>query len=80
MATRLADRVPLERIEQRARPVNLGQLLVTLVVGVFYALGFAAAKVVVIAGVLLGWVVAAVVTGWQDAGKPVEERRRASVA
>ena len=80
MATRLLDRVPLERIEQRAQPVNLGRLLMTLVVGVFYALGFVAAKAVVVAGVLLGWVAAAVVTGWQDAHLSAEERRRARVA
>jgi len=26
--------------------------------------------------VTLGWAIAAVVTGWQDAAKPAEERRR----
>jgi hypothetical protein len=51
-----------------------------LIVGFFYLLGFIARKTMLGLGVLLGWAVAAVVEGWQDAGKPAEERRRARVA
>lgn len=76
MAVRLLERVPIQRIEEQARPVDLGRLLMVLVVGFFYVCGFATRKVVLVLGVGLGWAVAAVRTGWQDAGKPVEERRR----
>jgi hypothetical protein len=80
MATRLLDRVPLERIEQRARPVNLGRALVTLVVGVFYALGWLAGKVVLVAGVALGWAWAAAAEGYADGRKPTEGPPRAGPA
>ena len=80
MAVRLLERVPIDRIQEQARPVDLGRLLVMLVVGVFYLLGFAARKTVMVLSVGLGWMVAAVRTGWQDAGRPAEERRRARAA
>ncbi len=80
MSVRLLERVPIERIEQQARPVDLGRLLVVLVVGFFYLLGFAARKVVLVLGVTLGWVIAATRTGWQDAAVPAKERRRAEPA
>jgi len=80
MATRILERVPLDRIEQHAQPVEGGRLLMAAVVGVFYLLGFIAAKTVILLGVVLGWAVAAVKTGWQDAHLPAEERRRARVA
>ena len=76
MAIRLLERVPIEQIEQQAKPVNLGRVLQLLVVGLFYLLGFVARKAVLLVGVTLGWAIAAVVTGWQDAAKPAEERRR----
>jgi hypothetical protein len=80
MATRLLERVPLDRIEQQSQPVDVGRLVMLAVVGVFYLLGFVAAKAVIGLGVLLGWVVAAVRTGWQDARLPAEERSRARAA
>jgi len=80
MATRILERVPLDRIEQQTHPVDVGRLLMLTVVGVFYLLGFVAAKTVILLGVLLGWAVAAVKTGWQDAHLPAEERRPRGVA
>jgi len=80
MATRILERVPLDRIEQQARPVDAGRLVMLAVVGVFYLLGFIVAKTVILLGVLTGWVVAAVKTGWQDAHLPAEERRPRGVA
>jgi hypothetical protein len=80
MATRLVERVPLERIQEQARPVDLGRVLIMLIVGVFYLLGFVARKVTLVLGVSLGWMLAAVRTGWQDAAKPAEERARGRVA
>ncbi len=80
MAIRVLERVPIDRIEERSAPVDLGRLLMLAVVGFFYLLGFMARKAMLVLGVVLGWMIAAVVTGWQDAGKPAEERRRARVA
>jgi uncharacterized oligopeptide transporter (OPT) family protein len=76
MAVRLLERVPIDRIEQQAKSVDLGRLLPVLLVGFFYLIGFVARKAVIVVGVGLGWMVAATRTGWQDAGLPVEERRR----
>lgn len=80
MATRLTASIPLDRVAERAQPVNLGRLFLLVVVGVCYALGFVAAKLVMGIGIVLGWVAAAAVTGWQDAHRPAEERHRATVA
>ncbi|HEY5986521.1 MAG TPA: hypothetical protein VIV12_09110 [Streptosporangiaceae bacterium] len=76
MAIRLLGRVPIERIEEQAKPVDLGRLLMLLVVGVFYLLGFVARKVVMVVSVGLGWMLAAAKTGWQDAAVPPAERRQ----
>ena len=87
MAIRLIDRVPMDRIESQAEPVQFGRLLAALVVGVFYLAGFVARREWRGLGLLLhgvsvgvGWAVAAARTGWQDAGMPAEERRRARAA
>lgn len=76
MAIRLLERVPIERIEEQAKPVDLGRLLMLLIVGVFYLLGFVARKVVMVVSVGLGWMLAAAKTGWQDAAVPPAERRQ----
>ena len=87
MATRLLERVPIDRIEQRADPVDLGRLLAAVMVGVFYLAGWIARREWQGLGLLLrgvsvgaGWAVAAARTGWQDAGAPAEERQRARAA
>ena len=80
MATRILERVPLDRIEQQARPVDVGRLVMLAVVGVCYLLGFVVAKAVILLGLVLGWAVAAVRTGWQDAHLPAEERQSRGVA
>ncbi len=80
MSVRLLERVPVERIEAQARPVDLGRLLLTFFIGVLYLVGFVARKVVLVLGVMLGWAIAATRTGWQDAAVSAEERRRAQAA
>ena len=87
MAIRLIDRVPMDRIESQAEPVQFGRLLAALVVGTFYLAGFVARREWQGLGLLLhgvsvaaGWAVAAVRIGWQDAGTPAEERQRARTA
>lgn len=76
MALRVLDRVPVDQIEAEAKPVDLGRLLMVLIVGLFYMIGFGARKVLLVAGMGLGWMVAATRTGWQDAAIPPAERRQ----
>jgi len=47
MATRILDSVPVERITAEARAVNLGRALLTLLLGVFWALGWLVGMVTV---------------------------------
>ena len=76
MAIRILERVPLDRIQEQAKPIDVGRLLMVLVVGFFYLCGFTTRKTALVLGVGLGWMLAAVRTGWQDAALPAEERRR----
>jgi hypothetical protein len=69
MATRLLDRVPLERVEAEARQVNLGRALLTLLVGVFWVLGWLAGMASL--AVRIAW--AGVKEGWSDARRPFLE-------
>jgi hypothetical protein len=80
MATRLLERVPVDRIGEQAKPVDLGRLLMLAVVGVFYLLGFVTRKLLIGVGWAVGWAWTAARTGWQDAAVPAEERHRARVA
>lgn len=60
------ERVPVARIEREASEVDFGRLLLTVLVGVFWVLGFVAGKVVLFVGVVLATVWAALKTGWAD--------------
>jgi hypothetical protein len=60
MAVRVLDRVPTEQIELEAREIRPGRGLRTLLIGVFYAIGWTAGKVSVggrlaMAGIRRGW-------------------------
>lgn len=60
------DSIPVDRIGADAREVQFGRLLVTLIVAVFFGVGWVAAKLwlgVAFAGV-------AVKAGWIEARKP----------
>lgn len=61
MVTRLED-ARAERIRQNVEPVHLGRLFATVLLGVFYILGWLAAWVAV--GIAWAW--AATKTGWRD--------------
>jgi len=63
MATRILDRVPLDRISAEARQVRLGRAVLTLLVGVFWLLGWLAGMV----SVGIGFACAAAKTGYTDA-------------
>lgn len=76
MATRLVDRVPLERIQAEARQVDLGRALLTLLVGVFWLLGWLAGKLTL--GV--GFAYAAARVGYVEARSPTKAGPRAGPA
>jgi hypothetical protein len=63
LATRILDRVPLDRIEGEARQVHLGRALLTLLVGLFWALGWLAGK----ATLAIGFAYAAAKVGFTEA-------------
>lgn len=69
MATRILDRVPLDRIEGEARQVHLGRSLLTLLVGLFWALGWLFGKGSLAVRIIL----AASREGWRDARRPFLE-------
>lgn len=63
MTTSLLDRVPVDAIADEAQRVRWGRLLLTLLVGVFWLVGWTAGKVFV--GLAYCW--AAVTVGWKEA-------------
>lgn len=58
--------VPLERVRAEARELHPGRTLLTLLVGLFWALGWLAGKTVT--GLVFCW--AAVKVGYQEARAP----------
>jgi hypothetical protein len=66
MATRLADRVPFERIQAEARQVDLGRALLTVLVGVFWLGGWLAGKLTL----GIGFAYAAAKVGYAEARSP----------
>jgi hypothetical protein len=69
MATNLLDRVPTERIHAEARQVQVGRGLLTMLVGVFWLLGWLAGK----ASLAVRIVMVASREGWRDARRPFLE-------
>jgi hypothetical protein len=59
----ILDRVPVDQIRAEARQVHLGRTLLTLIVGVFWLLGWLAGKV----SLGIGFCWAAVKIGWKEA-------------
>ena len=76
MTTNLLDRVPVERIQAEASQVHPGRLLLTLLVGVLYCVGWVAGKTFTVLAVAAGFTVAAVKVGWQDARGSAAGRSR----
>jgi hypothetical protein len=63
------QRVPVDRISIEARRVQLGRVLLTLLAGVFYLLGWSVAKLF---GALV-WCAVAVKVGWSEGRKVQHE-------
>jgi hypothetical protein len=72
MAVRLLDRVPTEEIRAEADQIRLGRLLLTVLVGFFFLIGWTAGK----ASLGTRFALAAVRRGWKEArGEPVGRPR-----
>jgi hypothetical protein len=67
MALSVAQRVPLDRIEDRARRARPGRAVLTVVAAVLFGLGWLAFRACALAWLALSWCGCAVIEGWQSA-------------
>ena len=65
--TSLTERVPLDRIEHRARHARPGRVLLTVIAAVLFALGWTACKAFALAWLAAAWCASAVIEGWTSA-------------
>ena len=68
--TTVLDRVPVERISERARGADPARVVLTVIAGVLFGLGWAAWKVAAGAWLVIAWCGCAVAEGWQSARDP----------
>lgn len=68
------ERVPVDRITDKAREIRFSRSVVVALCGLLYALGWIAAKAFGLLWFSAVWVGAAVVVGWTDARKPKQPR------
>jgi hypothetical protein len=73
--TSVAERVPLDRISQRAHAARPGRTVLAVVAAVLLGLGWLAYKLCAVAWLALVWCGSAVVEGWA-AGRKAEAGRR----
>lgn len=65
--TAVLERVPVERISERARSASPGRVVLTVIAAVLFGLGWAAFKAVAVSWLVIAWCGSAVVEGWQSA-------------
>lgn len=65
--TAVLNRVPLDRISAEAREVHFGRLMLTIVAGILFGIGWLAAKSVALLWRAVAWVAVAVKIGWMEA-------------
>ena len=65
--TSLTERIPLDRIERRARHARPGRVLLTLIAAALFALGWLTCKAFAVAWLAAAWCGSAVIEGWQQA-------------
>ena len=65
--TSVTERIPLDRIEQRARHARPGRTVLAAVALVLFGLGWLAFKACAVAWLALAWLGSAVIEGWQSA-------------
>lgn len=79
MTTSMLDRVPVERISQRAASARPGRTLLALLGGLLLGLGWLAAKVFVVTWRGLIWSWSALAEGWEMANGPTRGQQIASL-
>lgn len=65
--TAVLDRVPLDRISTEAREVHFGRLVLTILAGILFGIGWLAAKAVALVWRAIAWAAVAVKIGWTEA-------------
>jgi hypothetical protein len=65
--TSIADRVPLDRIDRRARQARPGRVLLTLIAAILFGAGWLAYKTCAVTWLAAAWCGSAVAEGWQSA-------------
>jgi uncharacterized membrane protein YedE/YeeE len=65
--TSVAERVPLDRIEQRARHARPGRTVLVVIASLLFGLGWLACKACALAWLAVAWCGSAVIEGWQSA-------------
>lgn len=72
--TAILDRVPTERIGERARAARPGVTLLRALTAVLFALGWAVARVLGLLWLAVAWMAIAVAEGWRE-GRAANGRR-----
>lgn len=65
--TSVAERIPLDRIEQRARQARPGRTALVIIASVLFGLGWLACKACAVAWLAAAFCGSAVAEGWQSA-------------
>ncbi len=73
--TSVAERVPLERISQRAHAARPGRTALTVIATVLFCAGWLAYKLLAVAWLAVAWCGSAVIEGWSEARKAEAVRR-----
>ena len=73
--TSVAERVPVDRIGQRARGAKPGRTVLIVIAGLLFGLGWVAYKTFAVAWLAAAWCGSAVIEGWQDARRAEAVRR-----
>lgn len=71
------QRVPVDRISAQARDVHPGRVLLTLLAGLFFGLGWVAFKVCAVVWLAFAWCAVATREGWHEARGPKVTRAAA---
>lgn len=68
----LMDTQRLDRITAEARQVQFGRVLLTVIAGVLFGIGWIVAKTFAVLWLALTWSATAVKLGWQEARTPTQ--------
>lgn len=73
--TTITERVPMERISQRAHAARPGRSVLAVIAGLLFGLGWLGYKTLAVAWLTAAWCASAVIEGWQEARKAEAVRR-----